>query len=84
MVASELLELLCCPETHQALHIATPEQLEKVNLEGTVNRAGTPVRLPIPAGLIREDGAVLYPVWDDIPCLLIEEGIPLKSAASQA
>ncbi|MHA3774208.1 Trm112 family protein [Verrucomicrobiota bacterium sgz303538] len=84
MVAPELLELLCCPETHQALHVATSEQLTQVNREGTLNRAGAPVRLPIPAGLVREDGTVLYPVWDDIPCLLIEEGIPLKSAATQA
>ena len=81
MISPEVLDLLCCPETQQPLRVATAGQLAQVNTSGTLNRAGTSVRLPIPAALVRDDGTVLYPVWDDIPCLLIEEGIPLKTTA---
>ena len=31
MVDSELLKLLCCPETHQELHLAEPALLEELN-----------------------------------------------------
>jgi hypothetical protein len=27
---------------------------------------------------VRDDGAVAYPVWDDVPRLLVESGIPLE------
>ena len=32
----------------------------------------------IEAGLVREDGRILYPVRDDIPVMLIDEAIPLE------
>lgn len=79
----ELLELLCCPETRQVLREASAEQLARVNQPDTANRAGRPVRLPIHAALVREDGAVLYPVWDEIPCLVAGEGILLGIAPLQ-
>lgn len=81
MLQPELLDLLCCPETHQPLRIATNEELALVSREGVVNRAGKPTAHPVTDGLVREDGAVLYPIWDDIPCLLIEEGISLRSSS---
>jgi uncharacterized protein YbaR (Trm112 family) len=31
----------------------------------------------LPAGLVREDGKVIYPISDGIPLLVPEEGIPL-------
>ena len=75
---TELLDLLCCPETHQPLRVATPAELALANREGVLNRAGWVGNRPMTDGLVREDGSILYPVWDEIPCLLIEEGIPLK------
>jgi uncharacterized protein YbaR (Trm112 family) len=77
----ELLELLVCPENQTPLHPAEPSLLEKLNQAiavGTlVNRAGQPVKEPLQGGLVREDGAMLYPVVDDIPVMLLDEAIPL-------
>ncbi len=54
---------------------------------GVKNRGGEPVAEPIEAGLVREDGTLLYPVRDDIPVMLVDEAIPLeeweKSQAKQ-
>ncbi|MBX3304634.1 MAG: hypothetical protein KF751_01135 [Nitrospira sp.] len=42
------------------------------------NRGNRLVTEPFEAGLIREDGTLLYPIRDHIPVMLIEEGIPLS------
>jgi uncharacterized protein YbaR (Trm112 family) len=60
MIDPELLALLRCPETKQPLRVATAEELARVNL---------------PAGLIREDGRVIYPIRDGIPVLLLEDAV---------
>ena len=81
MVDASLVAILACPETHQPVKLADEATLQKVNAAiaaGTVqNREGEAVGEPIQAGLIREDGAFLYPVRDDIPVMLIGEAIPL-------
>ena len=81
-VSSELLEILVCPETKQPVALAGEDVLATLNQKveaGTLrNRGGNPVEKPIAEGLIREDGAVLYPVDDGIPVMLIEESIELK------
>ncbi|HRJ72408.1 MAG TPA: hypothetical protein PLS03_09285 [Terrimicrobiaceae bacterium] len=63
-----LLEILCCPATHQALHAADGDALAHASA-----RSGKPLE----EGLLREDGKVLYPVINGIPILLAEEGIIL-------
>jgi len=82
MLHSDLLALLCCPETHQPLRAANTDELALANREGAVNRAGRPIGRLTTEGLVREDGEVLYPIWDEIPCLLIEEGILLRSSST--
>lgn len=81
MVSQELLNLLVCPETRQPLHLADPPALERLNAaikgQGLSNRGGSPVREPLEAALIREDGRFAYPVRNDIPVMLIEESLPL-------
>ena len=75
-----LLDLLCCPETHQKLSIAEPGKLEQLNTgiaAGSLrNVAGVPVREPLSQALLREDGAVAYPIRRGIPLLIAEEAIP--------
>ena len=78
-ISATLLELLRCPETHQKLTLATPNLLAKVLSEKLRNRAGQPVDAPLDAGLLREDGAALYPIRGGIPIMLIDESIPLPS-----
>ncbi len=81
MVDQSLLDILVCPETKQPLRVADVALLERVNASvrtgGLTNRGGKLVATPVEAGLVRQDGAVLYPVRDDIPIMLIDESIPL-------
>jgi uncharacterized protein len=79
MVDAELLAILACPETKQPVRLADDELVRRVNAAiaaGTLkNRDGQTVTEPIQAGLVREDGQYLYPIRDDIPVMLIGEGI---------
>ena len=79
----ELLKILCCPETRQPVWLAEPGLVAELNQRiaaGTLrNRAGKPVTEKIDGGLVRADGKFLYPIRADIPVMLIEEAIPLKS-----
>ena len=81
MIDPELLKILCCPETHQAVRLAEAAVIDKLNGQiavGTVtNRAGRPVKEKLDSGLIRADGKVLYPIRRHIPVMLVSEGIPL-------
>ncbi|HZO28466.1 MAG TPA: hypothetical protein VFH48_21025 [Chloroflexota bacterium] len=81
MVDASLVAILACPETHQPVHLADEATVAKLNAAieaGTVkNRDGEAVGEKVQTGLIREDGAYLYPVRDDIPVMLIGEALPL-------
>jgi len=76
-----LLMILCCPETKQPVSLADPSLIQKLNeaiARGELkNRGQKSVSEPIDGGLLRVDGKILYPVREDIPVMLIEEGIPL-------
>ena len=80
-VSPELLEILVCPETRQPVRPAAADVLTAVNArirEGSLrNRGGDAVEAEIAEALGREDGAVLYPVDDGIPVMLVEESIEL-------
>ncbi len=86
MVDKELLDILCCPETKQDVTLVEGAPIEAINKrieEGTLkNRAGEPVKEKISAGLVREDKKYLYPIREDIPIMLIDEGIPFEEFAS--
>ena len=60
MPSDDLIALLRCPTSGQTLSIAPPETLARVSLA---------------AGLVREDGRVVYPIVDGIPLLLVDEAI---------
>jgi uncharacterized protein YbaR (Trm112 family) len=77
----DLLDILCCPETHQPFQIADPGLVadlnSKIKAGQLKNRAGKPVTEPIDSGFVREDRKFLYPVRGNIPVLLVAEAIPL-------
>jgi len=84
MIDPELLDILVCPESRQTLSVADDRTLESLNAaiaDGRVRtRANERVREPLQEGLVREDGALLYPIRDDIPVMLVDEAIPLDDA----
>jgi uncharacterized protein YbaR (Trm112 family) len=81
MVDQQLLDILVCPETKQALHMADPEVLQRLNdaigRGSVVNRGGRKLEATVSEGLVREAGDLLYPIRDDIPIMLVDEAIPL-------
>jgi uncharacterized protein len=80
MVSKELLDILCCPETKQDLSYIDGEPIrrfnEKIKSSEVKNRCGEVIKEPIDAGLLRSDKLYLYPIRQDIPIMLIDEGIP--------
>ena len=81
MIDKELLEILACPEDKTPVHMAEQTIIDQINgriEKGEIkNRGGETVENPLDGGLIREDGAFLYPIDDGIPIMLIDEAIPL-------
>ncbi len=81
MVDQELLDILVCPENKTAVKLVDDDVLAKVNdaiqAKTLKNRAGETVEEAVDAGLLREDGAYLYAIRDDIPIMLIDESIPM-------
>ncbi len=81
MIDPLLLDILACPDTKQPVKLAEPAVLTRLNAlieRGELkNRGGQAVAKRLEAGLLREDGAYLYPIEDGIPIMLIEEAIPV-------
>jgi uncharacterized protein YbaR (Trm112 family) len=80
-IDNELLEILVCPESQQAVTLASAQILERLNSEIDAarlrNRGGDTVEQHIEEGLLREDGQVLYIIDDSIPVMLIDQSIKL-------
>jgi len=79
MIDPELLKLLRCPETHQALTVADAATCEKLNAQiasGTLrNRGGKIIQDKLVGGLVRADGKFLYPIRLNLPIMLVDEAI---------
>jgi len=83
MIDSDLLKIMCCPETHQPIALAEKSLIDRLNAQipsgRILNRAGREVKEPLDGGLVRVDQKFLYPVRRDIPIMLIDEAIPLDT-----
>jgi uncharacterized protein YbaR (Trm112 family) len=82
MLQNSLLKILRCPEDRSSLSVASPDIVERVNAairQGwIVNRAGKQLERTIDGGLVREDGAYMYPIIDEIPVLLQDDAIAIN------
>ncbi len=83
-IAADLLAILCCPETKQEvrpLETAVVERLNQRIVKGELKtKGGQPVTEKIDGGLLRKDNTVAYPIRDQIPIMLIEEGILIEES----
>jgi len=81
MLQSTLLAILRCPEDRSFLSVASPDVVNRINAairQGRlVNRIGKQLERTLGGGLVREDGAILYPIIDEIPVLLRDDAISL-------
>lgn len=88
MISKELLDILVCPERRTALEVADQDLVAALNRavsDGRLkNRAGDRVEKPLDGGLVRDDRAVVYPIIDGIPIMLIDEAIPLEQLGDVA
>lgn len=82
-INQQLLDILACPETKAPVTLADEALMTKINAAITAgrvkNRGGQQVKQPIDGGLVRQDRKYLYPIREDIPVMLIDEGIPLDN-----
>jgi uncharacterized protein YbaR (Trm112 family) len=79
MLDAQLLALLVCPATHQAVTLASPADVQRLIAgvrSGEVRTvAGAEPDAAFDGALVRQDGAVAYPIRDGIPVMLVEEGL---------
>ncbi len=85
MIRTDFLKILVCPEDQSPLTTASSDLVDRVNRaieRGQVkNRAERLVERPLSGGLLRADKTVLYPIVDDIPLMLVDEGIPMDQSS---
>lgn len=82
-LSDDLLEILRCPKERTPLKLAEAALVEGLNAKiaegGVTNVEGSAVTDAVDALLVREDGRVAYVVREDIPVMLIGEGIELAA-----
>ncbi len=74
-----LLDILCCPVSHEPLRVLEKSRIRKLNQQiekgELLHVDDTPVEQAIDEALISRDGKVVYIVDKGIPILLPERGI---------
>jgi uncharacterized protein YbaR (Trm112 family) len=83
-IPGDLLAILCCPETKQEVCALDPAVVERLNqriAKGELKtKGGQSVTEKIDGGLLRKDKTVAYPIRDQIPIMLIEEGLLVEQS----
>ena len=81
MINEEILKILVCPENRTPLELADTDLVKRLNAtiarRGLKNRRDQTIETPLDGALVRQDRQIAYPVVNDIPMLVIDEGIPL-------
>jgi uncharacterized protein YbaR (Trm112 family) len=81
-----LLDILCCPVTKVPVRPLARGELDALNkaIEGgdVQTTAAAPVSGALQAGLITNDGKLIYRIEDDIPVMLADEAIGTTQLAA--
>ncbi len=81
----KLLDILCCPATHQGLALLEPRGLDALNqaiAAGAVKRGDQSMQQDaLREALVSADRKTVYRVEDGIPVLLVEEAIATGQVA---
>ncbi len=81
-ISEDLLEILCCPETKVPVEMLSGDLLAKLNAEIQAGKVasvgGEAVRKPLQEGLITTDGKTIYRIDDNIPVMLVDQGIATR------
>jgi uncharacterized protein YbaR (Trm112 family) len=76
-----LLDIIACPEKKTPLRVADAGLVDKLNAavdKGKLrDRGGRVLGQRLQGALVREDGEIAYPVFDDMPWLVVDAGIEL-------
>lgn len=75
------LEVVACPDTKRPLRLADGALLARLNAavdkKKLKDKSQSVIDARLQAALVRDDDVVAYPVWDDVPRLLVDAAIPL-------
>lgn len=78
-IPDSLLDILCCPVSHEPLRPLEKSRLKVLNSEVEANRLlyvdGSIVEVALSEALITRDGKVVYAIDKGIPVLLPDRGI---------
>lgn len=78
-IPEHLLDILCCPVSHEPLRPLEKARLKRLNQRidagGVLFVDGEPVPGPLTDALISRDGKVIYAIEQGIPVLLPDRGI---------
>jgi uncharacterized protein YbaR (Trm112 family) len=81
MISDEFLQILRCPISHEPLQQADESLVDQLNRAVEAarlkNRLGETVTQTLEEGLVNETKTWVFPVRDDIPCLLADEAIAI-------
>ena len=81
-ISEDLLEILCCPESKVPVEMLSSDQLGKLNAEIQAGKVaavgGDKVTKPLQEGLITTDGKTIYRIDDNIPVMLVDQGIATR------
>ena len=74
-IPESFIAMLRCPKTHSDLRLARPEEVTRITEKWIVRNPGTD---NLTGFLVSVDGAWGYVERNGIPCLLLDEAVPLK------
>ena len=78
-ISEDLLEILCCPETKVPVEMLPNDKVQQLNQQIAAGRVafvnGEPVEKPVQEALITTDGKMIYRIDDNIPVMLVDQGI---------